>query len=521
MKLLLNEEMHKVDKKAITVAGLPEMVLMENAGRAVADAADVALDGAAGKHIVIFVGKGNNGGDGLVTARLLENKGAFVYVVTLNNIKEISGSAAQELKILEKCNTQIFSWNRSKENQNRIFSLCTRADLFIDAMLGTGFKGELKGNYLQVVELIEQLPVPVVAIDIPSGVEADTGSVASGGALHAQITVTMVAPKPGLYLYPGASYSGNVLVANIGLPASILETASSKCYLLDEDMITSLLPLRPKNSHKGMNGRISIIAGSTGFTGAAALCSEAAVRGGGGLVNLLTPQSVQGVLATKLTEVMVKGLTGETNGALNLKAVTQVENALENIDVVAIGPGLGQSEETQNFVRTLVEKLQIPVVFDADALNALAANVALLEKIPFKIITPHPGEMSRLTGLTQEEVLRSPLQVAETYAKKWRAVVVLKCAPTIIALPDGNIFINSTGNEGMATGGAGDVLTGTIAALLGQGLSVENAALCGVYVHGLAGDIAAQKGVIGLKAGDIAACLPLALHSILSEVKEG
>jgi len=520
VKLLLNEEMHKVDKKAITVVGLPEMVLMENAGRAVAEAADVALDGAAGKHIVIFVGKGNNGGDGLVAARLLENKGAFVYVVTLTSTKEISGSAAQELKILKNCNTQIFSWNRSKENQSRIFSLCVGADLFIDGMLGTGFKGELKGNYLQVVELIEQLPVPVVAIDIPSGVEADTGSVVSC-AVHAQITVTMVAPKPGLYLYPGASYSGNVLVANIGLPESILETAASKHYLLDEDMILSLLPFRPKNSHKGMNGRISIIAGSRGFTGAAALCGEAAVRGGGGLVNLLTPQSVQGILATKLTEVMVKGISEETNGALNLKAVTQVETALENIDVVAIGPGLGQGEETQNFVRAIVEKIRIPAVLDADALNALAANVTLLGKMPLKIITPHPGEMSRLTGLTQEEILTSPLKVAESYAKKWHAVVVLKCAPTIIALPDGYVFINSTGNEGMATGGVGDVLTGTIAALLGQGLSVENAALCGVYVHGLAGDIAAQKGTIGMKAGDIVACLPLALHSILSGVKEG
>jgi len=331
----------------------------------------------------------------------------------------------------------------------------------------------------------------------------------------------MVAPKPGLYLYPGASYSGNVLVANIGLPESILETAASKHYLLDEDMILSLLPFRPKNSHKGMNGRISIIAGSRGFTGAAALCGEAAVRGGGGLVNLLTPQSVQGILATKLTEVMVKGISEETNGALNLKAVTQVETALENIDVVAIGPGLGQGEETQNFVRAIVEKIRIPAVLDADALNALAANVTLLGKMPLKIITPHPGEMSRLTGLTQEEILTSPLKVAESYAKKWHAVVVLKCAPTIIALPDGYVFINSTGNEGMATGGVGDVLTGTIAALLGQGLSVENAALCGVYVHGLAGDIAAQKGTIGMKAGDIVACLPLALHSILSGVKEG
>lgn len=514
MKLLLCEEMHKVDKNAITSIGLPEMVLMENAGRAVADAADVALDGTEGKTIVVFAGKGNNGGDGLAAARLLENQGAFVYVVTLTSTGEIGGSAAQELKIIKNCNVQLISWSHFKEEQDKIFSLCARADLFIDAMLGTGFKGALKGNYLQVVEMIEQLPVPVIAIDIPSGVEADTGNVLSV-AVHAQITVTMVAAKPGLYLYPGASYSGNVLVANIGLPSNILVDTKSKYCLLDEDIIMSLLPLRPKNSHKGMNGHISVIAGSAGFTGAAALCSEAVVRSGGGLVNLLTPQSQQGILAMKLTEVMVKGFSEEVDGAFRETAVKQIESVLKSADVVAVGPGLGQSAVTQNFIRKLVEKLQVPVVLDADALNALAGNMNLLDNVQFKVITPHPGEMSRLTGLSQEQILTKPLEVAAMYAKKWQAVVVLKCVPTIIALPDGNVFINSTGNEGMSTGGSGDVLTGIIAALLGQGLSAPAAALCGVYVHGLAGDLAAKKGTIGMKAGDIVACLPLALQRIL------
>ena len=514
MKLLLCEEMQKVDKKAITVVGLPEMVLMENAGRAVAEATEVALDGAAGKHIVIFVGKGNNGGDGLVAARLLDSQGAFVYVVTITGVKEITGSAAQELKVLKSCKVPIFSWNQSRENLYRIFSLCASADFFVDAMLGTGFKGELKGNYLKAAELIESLPVPVLAIDIPSGVEANTGKVGSV-AIHAQVTVTMVAPKPGLYLYPGASYSGRVVVTNIGLPGNLLAAASNKYYLLEEDMIAGLLPSRPKNAHKGMNGRISLIAGSMGLTGAAALCSEAAVRCGGGLVNLLTPKSAQSILATKLTEVMVKGLCENAIGELDAASVKQAVLALEQADVVAIGPGLGQSTQTQIFIRELIKKIYIPVVLDADALNALAGEVKLLENLPVKIITPHPGEMARLTGLSQEEILAEPLKIAEIYAKKWQAVVVLKCTPTIIAIPDGRVFVNSTGNEGMATGGAGDVLTGTIAALLGQGLSAENAALCGVYVHGAAGDIAAKKGAIGLKAGDIAACLPLALQSIL------
>jgi ADP-dependent NAD(P)H-hydrate dehydratase / NAD(P)H-hydrate epimerase len=515
MKLLLTEAIHKVDDKAVKSVGLHELVLMENAGRAVADAANVALEGAEGKRIVIFVGKGNNGGDGLVAARLLENLGAFVYVVLLNNAEEIVGSAAQELRILASCSTEIISWEALEKKRSKAFSLCAGADLFIDAMLGTGFKGELTGGYLRAAELMEQLPVPALAVDIPSGVEANTGHVAST-AVHAQITVTMVAPKLGLYLYPGASYSGNVIVANIGLPESILEATSSKYYLLDEEMIAELLPVRPANSHKGMNGRISIVAGSSGFTGAAALCSEAAVRSGGGLVNLLTPKSQQGILATKLTEVMVTGICAEELGALCEDSFSQVELAAEEADVLAIGPGLGQTETTKVFVQTLIQKLLMPMVLDADALNAIAGCTEILHNIPAKVLTPHPGEMARLTGLTQEEILANPLRVAVDYAKKWQAVLVLKCAPTVIALPDGNAFINSTGNAGMATGGAGDVLTGTIAALMGQGLSLSDAALCGVYIHGLAGDLAAKNGLIGMKAGDIASCLPLALQSILS-----
>ncbi|MEA5091675.1 Bifunctional NAD(P)H-hydrate repair enzyme Nnr [bioreactor metagenome] len=514
MKLLLKEAIRKVDAKAIKAVGLTELVLMENAGRAVADAADVALEGAGEKQIVIFVGKGNNGGDGLVAARLLENLGAFVYVIMLNNAKEFVGSAAQELKILKSCNAEVFAWTSSEKNKSKIFSLCAGADLFIDAMLGIGFKGELTGNYLKAVELMEQLPVPVIAIDIPSGVEANTGHVSSR-AVHAQITVTMLAPKPGLYLYPGAAYSGNVIVANIGLPASLLKGTNSKQYLLDEEMIIGLLPVRAANSHKGMNGRISVLAGSSGFTGAAALCSEAVVRGGGGLVNLLTPQSQQGILATKLTEVMVKGINSEEDGALNEGALSQVQAELTKADVLAIGPGLGQNKKTQDFVRALIKKLLIPTVLDADALNALAGYTGILNNVPAKIVTPHPGEMARLTGLKQEEILANPIKVAVDYAKKWQAVVVLKCTPTVVALPNGKVFINSTGNAGMATGGSGDVLTGTIAALLGQGLSVGDAAICGVYIHGLAGDIAAENGIVGMKASDITTYLPRALQSLL------
>ena len=293
-----------------------------------------------------------------------------------------------------------------------------------------------------------------------------------------------------------------MILADLNTPPSLVLEAESDAELLTEDLIRHVLPKRPANAHKGMNGKIGILAGSLGYAGAAELCSKAAVRAGAGLVTLYTQPEVLQPLIIKSTEVMVRPVT-----EASLKA-------FQAYDVVAAGPGMGKAPETVQYLRELLPQLTQPLVLDADGLNALAGDDALLASLKQKIFTPHPGEMARLLGKNVGEILQDPVQAAREGAARWQAVVVLKCTPTVVALPAGQIFLNTTGNEGMATGGCGDVLTGTIAALLGQGLDLGQAACCGVYLQGLAGDLAAQNGKIGLAAGDLVLQLPRALEKV-------
>ena len=510
MKIFTAEEMHKLDSKAIKQIGIPEMVLMENAGAAITTVAEEFLTELQDKLIVVLTGKGNNGGDGLVAARMLAVQGAFVKVVALTPLKEFKGSAAEELKILKAFDVPVLLWTSNKAKQEEIIDYCSCADLIIDAMLGTGFKGELSGNYEAVVENLSDVTTPVLAVDIPSGVEADTGKCQA--ALQAELTVTMIAPKLGMYIYPGAGYCGQIFVADLQTPPALLEEGTGNIYTMDADLIQMLLPARPKNAHKGMNGHVNIIAGSVGYAGAAELCSKAAVRAGGGLVSVYTDPEVWPILSVKSTEAMIHPLP--------TTSLADVISTTLDADVLAIGPGMGKKPETQKLIRELLPELGLPMVIDADGLNALAGHDRILTEIPTKVITPHPGEMARLMKISTKEVLAAPIQVAVKAAKKFRAVVVLKSTPTIVALPNEGVFINTTGNEGMATGGCGDVLTGTIAALLGQGLTPETAAICGVYVHGLAGDQAAENGTIGLKAGDLIEHLPSAIKEIMEKDQE-
>ncbi|WP_416182351.1 NAD(P)H-hydrate dehydratase [Acidaminococcus timonensis] len=494
MKLIASAAMKKVDTKAIGEMGIPEAVLIENAGRAVADAAAELLEDVKEKRIILFIGKGNNGGDGLAAARFLLKRGALVTLVLAEAPESFGAGAALQYKIDASFPFTILRWEK---DQNDVLQACAQADLFVDALLGTSFHGKVREPIRSLLETLQMVPVPVLAVDIPSGVAADTGH--TDVALHAQVTVTMIAPKPGLYLYPGAGYTGRIVLADLNTPPSLVFEAESRAELLTEDLVQHTLPKRPPNAHKGMNGRIGILAGSLGYAGAAELCSKAAVRAGAGLVTLYTQPEVLQPLIIKSTEVMVRPVT-----EASLKA-------FQSYDVVAAGPGAGKAPETVQYLRELLPQLQQPLVLDADGLNALAGDDALLQSLKQKIFTPHPGEMARLLGVPVSQVLEDPVAAAREGAKKWQAVVVLKCTPTIIAEPDGQIYINTTGNEGMATGGCGDVLTGTIAALLGQGLNLVRAACCGVYLHGLAGDLAAENGKIGLAAGDLLAKLPQAI----------
>lgn len=510
MKLVLAEEMRALDMAAEEELGIPGLLLMENAGRAVADAAGDMLKKCAGKIVIVMAGKGNNGGDGFGAARWLMNRGAQVTVILSCAQEDLSGSAADELQFY-LAGGGVVQDNIAAEQLPSVQDLLASADLIIDALLGTGFAGELRGIIRDLCQLINMSGRPVLAVDIPTGVNADDGS-AGIDAVRAAATVTMALPKPGLCLYPGRACVGKLTVADIGMPASMLRKAPAPGQLSTDTLVAALLPERPATMHKGSAGRVLVVAGSLGYTGAAALCSTACVKAGAGLVTLLTPVSGRTILAVKLTETMVQALPEMEPGKLAAGATLQILEAAAKRDVLAIGPGLGTSESTSAVIRQVLDSVHVPVIIDADALTALAEHTEMLATMQApKVLTPHPGELARLLKISATEVEAHRIKVALSCAKAWQAVLVLKGVPTVIACPDGRYYLNPTGNASMATGGSGDVLTGIIAALTGQGLSVEKAAVAGVYLHGAAGDLAA-KNKVGLAAGEIAAAFPEARY---------
>ncbi len=520
MQILLAEEMRALDRAAEEEIGIPGLVLMENAGRAVADAAEKLLGSCCHKKVLIFAGKGNNGGDGSGAGRWLHNRDAEVTLVLACTAEELSGSAADELQYYIACGATVLEVTDADDNLRfaEIENLALQADLLIDALLGTGFSGKMRSLFIRLCGCINRVKeknpaCQVLAVDIPTGVNADTGE-ADGSAVRADATVTMALPKLGLYLYPGAEHTGAIQVADIGMPASLLKEAAGNRILLTKEQVKALLPDRPKNAYKGSAGRAVVVAGSCGYVGAAALSSFAAVKGGAGLVTLLTPENTREILAIKLTEVMVKGLPVSNDRLVMEEAMEVVSEALEKADVLAIGPGFGVSEETGSLIREILVTTAVPCVIDADAITALKDHTELLSHmLAEKVLTPHPGEMARITGIRISEIEKNRVEVARLYAEKWQAVIVLKGVPTVIALPDGTVYLNTTGTPAMATGGSGDVLTGLIAALIGQGLTVADAAVSGVYLHGLAGELAA-KGSVGLAASELLAMIPEARNQV-------
>lgn len=517
MKLVTAQEMKELDTQAQAAYAVPGIVLMDNAAQAVADAAHEALEELDGEKVLLFCGGGNNGGDGFGAARWLQNYGAKVRVFVAGSAPEtISGDAALELTMLQKTGVQV-ELLTSEDDWLVAELAAAKADVIIDALLGTGFHGELQGNFLRACQLINDSGKYVVAVDVPTGVNADNGSAAEN-AVRADKTVTMALVKTGLLLYPGREYCGDIELADIGLPQQLVEDYPSHKYRLTADIVRELLPLRKADAHKGDAGRVVICAGSPGYTGAAALCADAAVKAGAGLVSLYTPLSSRDVLATKLTEVMVHGLLERMPGILGGSAAGDVLKNANAADVLAMGPGLGTSDSTQQAVREILQKVTVPVIIDADALTALVGNTEILTQMQAaKVLTPHPGEMARLTGKEISEINADRISIAAEYAKEWQAVVVLKGAPTVIACPDGTTYVNSTGTSALATGGSGDVLTGIIAGLAGQEISLQEAAVCGVYLHGLTAELSGID--IGLAAGEIAPLLPEARKRVLQGIE--
>lgn len=513
MKLVTAKEMKALDVQAQNDYAMPGILLMDNAAQAVAEAVHEALTALEGERVVIFCGGGNNGGDGLGAARWLQSYGVSVRAFVVGAaLDAVQGDAAVELAMFTKAGGRVEAL--STEDDWVLAELAaSKADVLVDALLGTGFHGELEGDVLRACELLNKSEKYILAVDIPTGVNADNGAVCEQ-AVRADHTVTMALVKTGLLLYPGREYCGDIELADISMPVKLVEDYKSDKYRLTDEIVRELLPLRKANAHKGDAGRVVICAGSPGYTGAAALASDAAVKAGAGLVSLYTPLSSRDVLAIKLTEVMVHGLLERMPGILGGGAASDVASSAEAADVLAIGPGLGTSESTQEAVRTILQKITTPVVIDADALTALAGHTEILAAMQAqKVLTPHPGEMARLTGLEIAEIEADRINVAKKYAEEWQAIVVLKGAPTVIGCPNGTVYVNSTGNSSLATGGSGDVLTGIIAGLAAQEISLQEAAICGVYLHGLAAELTGID--IGLAAGELAALLPQAREQVL------
>jgi NAD(P)H-hydrate epimerase len=508
MRVVTAEEMQRLDQTTIRDIGIPGLVLMENAGLKVVEAVVDILRDVRGKTVTVFAGKGNNGGDGFVAARHLLNMGVDVRVLLFGDPKEIKGDAKTNLDILTAMGHKMHPIiNVNSVNIVKLAMVST--DLVVDAIFGIGFKGSVDEHIGNIIEIINAAGNPVVAVDIPSGLEANTGK-AHGPCIRAARTVTFGLPKIGLLVYPGVEYTGKLIVADISIPRTVIDKQGSKKFLLTPELVRAWMPKRLPESHKGTFGRVAVIGGAEGMTGAAALAGMAALRAGAGLVTLGVPRSLHGLMEIKLTEVMTRPLPETDRKSISRDAMDEVRELVAWADVVAIGPGISTEPATQELIRDLVAGLTKPAVIDADGLNALAGHTGLLEKCRAPLVlTPHPGEMARLWGIKTAEVQDNRIEVATEAAKKWGATVVLKGARTLITASDGTLYINPTGNPGMATGGSGDVLTGIIAGFLAQGLSLVQAGAAGAYFHGLAADSAAAcKGEPGLVAGDILDALP-------------
>ncbi|MDA8414565.1 MAG: NAD(P)H-hydrate dehydratase [Desulfobacteraceae bacterium] len=514
MKVVTVHTMQELDAQAIDEFGIPGLKLMEKAGQSCVDTI-IAEFGPRGRAVII-AGKGNNGGDGYVIARLLCQAEWSVFICVLAERSLISGDAAINLDRVPRESVAYCP------QEGQLSAGCrdeiSRADVIVDAMLGTGLSNDVSGVYREAIEVINASGRPVLAVDIPSGIHGTTGRVL-GDAVRATVTVTFAFAKLGHVLYPGAEYTGRLIVADIGIPADLMEAAHGY-DLLNAEIIRPLLHRRDRQAHKGDFGHCLVIAGSPGKTGAASLCANSAVRAGSGLVTLAVAESLHGILETKTTEVMTVPLPDSNSGFVTSNAFPTIEKLLNGKDALALGPGLDRRPGTTALVQTIVESIALPMVIDADGLNALADDITILrrKKSATIILTPHPGEMARLLGTSIPDVEAVRILVAQEFARNFGVYLVLKGSRTIIASPAGTAAINSSGNPGMASGGMGDVLTGIIVSLLGQGYSAWDACCLGVFIHGYAADLVAkEKGEIGICATDVQEKLPYAYKGLMTE----
>ena len=506
MILTKTEESRLLDSMAMKEYGIPEMVLMENAGASVVRLTQPYVDWD-GAFTVILCGSGNNGGDGFVAARYAAEKGARVLVLLMGNEAHMSESSKQYKAVAEKMGIPVIPVSKAEEGAPYIHD----ADILVDALIGTGLSSEVKGEKALLITLMNEAQGIIISVDVPSGMMTDSGK-AAGVVVDADYTVALGSVKRGHVLYPGSSYTGTLLYSPIGIPNEA--RMDFPVRLTEREDVFNILPVRNRVSHKGKNGFIGIFAGSDGMEGAALLAGQGALYAGGGKVAVVTASGAAHALAGRIPELMVSSIgegpffTGEDSGEALEKA--------KAYDVVALGPGLGRNRETGRFVKDLVTSFDGTMVIDADGLFALKEENISLDTCPGRLIlTPHVGEFSHLTGLTPKEIEDGRIDEAIRFAVENHVVLVLKGAPTVTAMPDGSAYVNPTGNPGMATGGMGDTLTGIIAALAGQGMNASGAALAGVYLHGLAGDMVAEKTPVGYRASDLAKLIPAARAEVM------
>jgi NAD(P)H-hydrate epimerase len=520
MRVLNGDQMREADRRTIQDIGVPSAVLMENAGRQVVSAMEAAFDWLPEARVAVLAGRGNNGGDGFVVARVLSQAGVDVQVYLVGAAADVRGDARLNLDILGRLGLDVAEIQTAQDWELHGAEVLRR-DLVVDALFGTGLKTPLEGLAETIAQDLNASAVPVVAVDLPSGLAADDPA-PIGPVVEASLTVTFGAPKLPLVLPPGEDVAGSVIVADIGIPAGVIDgLPGPRVESMRADDVRPLVPVRARDAHKGQFGHALIAAGSRGKTGAAHLGAMAALRSGAGLVTVATPSSCLPIVASMGAEYMTIALEERPDGTASRAAADAVIG--RGHDVIAAGPGIGTGLDQQAFVLALLERSTQPLVLDADALTVASANAAALRGTPERpvVLTPHPGEMARLAGLSAADVQRQRINVARDFATGHHVYVILKGYRTLVATPEGAVYINPTGNPGMATGGSGDVLTGMVAGWLAQGLGVTAACLLAVYLHGAAGDLAAAElGEAAVTAGDIIAHLGAATLALSADQPE-
>ncbi len=514
MKVLTSSQMKEIDRKTIEEIGIPGPVLMENAGLQIVKAMQTRLSALDQEKIIVVAGKGNNGGDGLVVARHLFNLGCAPEVLLLSSKEDVRGDAALNLHVAERIGIKIKEIRSAREWRGGRTRL-SKATVIIDAIFGTGLVQAAEGLYAAAINDINAAKAFKVSIDIPSGLSSDTFRLI-GPCVKADLTVALAAPKVAHVFPPAEECVGELVIADISIPRSLFADERLKLELIEKETLRPYFRKRKRDSHKGSYGHLLIISGSLGKTGAAAMAGKSALKMGAGLVTVGTPASCLPIVARSMPELMTEPLAETPEKTISEEALPRVLDLLKDKDALMIGPGISTHPSTVQFLLKLIPRIKIPVVIDADGLNNLSAKPDLLRFLSGPaILTPHPGEFARLLRVSIEEVLDQRLELAPAFSKKHGVFLVLKGYRTLIATPDGHVFINPTGNPGMATAGSGDVLSGMIASEIIQEKDLPGAILAAVYVHGLAGDLAAaQLGEKFITAGNIINALPRALKEM-------